>query len=519
MQLALCFVLLLASVFVSLSPAVEAAPAKRAPGLVTLPLKRVHQSIPNGSIHPQVFLQQNINRSLKRHARMTGRDVPSNAELKRNIQKRMLAIEDAAPAKRSHSKRYNRHGVPSSSRIAPSSDLPGAKTLGLKANKNGKGKGQGQAATGTVINSSTADEDGQGFSQIDLAAQTSGGLTQANAPTANNSLGLDIEANDVGYIATVQMGNPPRNFKLLMDSGSADLWVGAEGCQSEDGGDCGNHVFLGEQSSSSFVDTGKSFSVTYGSGSVSGDIVTDDLNVAGLVLKAHTFGVATLESVEFSGDSTTFDGLMGLAQSTLSNQQTLTPVESLAQAGLIQDAITSYKISRLSDGKNDGEITFGGLDASKFDASTLTTFNNVNKNGFWEGAVSFSVDGQDLGLQGRTAILDTGTTLIVAPPADANAVHAAIPGSKTDGQGGFTIPCTTSVSLALTFGGQAFKIEPEDLLFTPVDPTDLTGDCISGISAGNIGGNQEWLVGDVFLKNVYFSTDVTKNQITLATLV
>ena len=23
-----------------------------------------------------------------------------------------------------------------------------------------------------------------------------------------------------------------------MDSGSADLWVGAEGCQSEDGGDC-----------------------------------------------------------------------------------------------------------------------------------------------------------------------------------------------------------------------------------------------------------------------------------------
>jgi hypothetical protein len=42
----------------------------------------------------------------------------------------------------------------------------------------------------------------------------------------------------VGYIATVQMGNPPRDFKVLMDSGSADLWVGAEGCQSVDGGDC-----------------------------------------------------------------------------------------------------------------------------------------------------------------------------------------------------------------------------------------------------------------------------------------
>ena len=45
-------------------------------------------------------------------------------------------------------------------------------------------------------------------------------------------------AKDVGYIATIQMGTPPRDFKLLMDSGSADLWVGSENCQSEGGGGC-----------------------------------------------------------------------------------------------------------------------------------------------------------------------------------------------------------------------------------------------------------------------------------------
>ena len=45
-----------------------------------------------------------------------------------------------------------------------------------------------------------------------------------------------------------------------------------------------------------------------------------------------------------------------------------------------------------------------------------------------------TVDGQDTGLQGRTAILDTGTTLIIAPDADAQAVHAAIPGAKSAGQ-------------------------------------------------------------------------------------
>lgn len=170
-----------------------------------------------------------------------------------------------------------------------------------------------------------------------------------------------------------------------------------------------------------------------------------------------------------------------------------TPVEALASAGLIDEAITSYKISRLADDKNDGEITFGGLDDTKFDPSTLVTFDNAATNGFWEGAMdSVSVDGQDLGLQGRTAILDTGTTLIVAPDADAQAVHAAIPGAQSDGQGGFTIPCNTNASVALTFAGQAFAIDTRDLIFAQADNTGEN--CVSGISSGEIDGDTTWLV-------------------------
>jgi Eukaryotic aspartyl protease len=73
---------------------------------------------------------------------------------------------------------------------------------------------------------------------VDVQAAEANTLTKANTPTTGNSLGLDIQADDVTYIATVQMGTPPRDFKLLMDSGSADLWVGAEGCKSLAGGDC-----------------------------------------------------------------------------------------------------------------------------------------------------------------------------------------------------------------------------------------------------------------------------------------
>jgi len=53
MQLGLSFSVLLASLFIAMSPSnVEALPAKRNAGMVTLPLKRLHQ--PRGDIHPQV---------------------------------------------------------------------------------------------------------------------------------------------------------------------------------------------------------------------------------------------------------------------------------------------------------------------------------------------------------------------------------------------------------------------------------------------------------------------------------
>lgn len=38
------------------------------------------------------------------------------------------------------------------------------------------------------------------------------------------------------------MGTPPQDFLILMDSGSADLWVGSENCQSQAGGGCVSHI-------------------------------------------------------------------------------------------------------------------------------------------------------------------------------------------------------------------------------------------------------------------------------------
>ena len=46
--------------------------------------------------------------------------------------------------------------------------------------------------------------------------------------------------------------------------------------------------------------------------------VSDNVNIAGLALDNHTFGVANTESTDFSADTVPFDGLIGLAQSVRS---------------------------------------------------------------------------------------------------------------------------------------------------------------------------------------------------------
>ncbi|KAJ6570184.1 aspartic peptidase domain-containing protein, partial [Mycena vulgaris] len=322
-------------------------------------------------------------------------------------------------------------------------------------------------------------------------------------------------------LATVLLGTPLRPFRLLVDSGSADMFVGGEGCQSDEGGDCGHHKFLGKKSSSSFRDTGKPWNITYGSGDVYGSLVTDHVGFAGLTLQNHTFGVARTESAQFTPNDIPLDGILGCAKTSLSIQGTPTLVDSLRLAGLITRSIISYKIPRQSDGKNDGEITLGGMDPSKYDASSLVIVKNINTGGFWEANLdTVKVNGKDVGLVGRSCVFDTGTTLFIAPKQDVDVIHKSIPGAKFDNYSNmWTVPCNTAASVSLVFGGKPFRIQPGDLAFLPVDPQNTTGACTSAIAVGGVSeGPTHWLVGDTFLKNVYLSTNEDTDEISVARL-
>jgi len=459
MQLPASFLALLATVALALV-SVDARPVRRsraASRMITLPVRRMQGDT---SLHVELRHQQQINRAERLMARAAGLAGPSDAQLRAKLEKRASFIP-------SPTKRFNR---PPPDYVLPSEE------------------------SGSVISSLAVEDD-----------------SNASPVLAQNSSEIDPDGADTGFLATVELGTPPRDFAIILDSGSSDFWVGSDNCTSENGDGCGNHAFLSEANSQSFNNTHKQWSVTYGSGAASGELVTDTVILGGMVLGNHTFGVAHSMSQSFSGDQAA-DGLMGLGGKGLSNQGVPTPVQAMKDTGFIDAAITSYRLPRLLDHTNNGEITFGGLDETKFDPTTLVTVNSTG-DGFWLAPLGgVSVDGTDVaGIQSTIGLMDTGTTLLVVPTKEGAAIHAQIPGAKLKGSGQYTIPCNTTTSVALKFGGKSFPINPKDLVFASFGAT--SGDCTSGIGTFD---DTKFLVGDTFLKSVYFSTNVDDNTITLA---
>ena len=82
---------------------------------------------------------------------------------------------------------------------------------------------------------------------------------------------------------------------------------------------------------------------------------------------------------------------------------------------------------------------------------------------------------------------------MLLPQSDAVLIHQNIPGAQSDGQGGFVVPCNANASVALTYGGQLFTIDPQDLVRQAV--SDNEGYCVSGISTNTeVATGSQWLV-------------------------
>ena len=321
-----------------------------------------------------------------------------------------------------------------------------------------------------------------------------------------NAMAIDEDGQDLSYFSAIKFGSKGKDMWMLLDTGAANTWVMGSNCTTSA---CLAHDTFGDQDSSTLHVTTTPWGVSYGTGTVEGVTVTDTVAFANYSVEMG-FGSATFTSNDFNNYP--MDGILGLGRAASNQIGTPTVMQVLDNNNLLQANILGIHLQRNSDGAKDGQITFGGVDRSKFQGRLSYTATVSADSNLWEIPVDdVAVSGISCKLTGRSAIIDTGTSYILMPPGDAKILHAQIPDStNTGGSPNFMIPCSTTKTIQFTFSGVTYSVQPEDY----VSKANSVGKmCASNIIGQQAYSTNQWILGDVFLKNVYTVFDFDKDRI------
>ncbi|RMZ66056.1 Aspartic-type endopeptidase ctsD [Pyrenophora seminiperda CCB06] len=345
--------------------------------------------------------------------------------------------------------------------------------------------------------------------RVPTRRQNAYNIVNSRDPTQPNSVAIDQDGSDISYMVAVSFGDSKEEYHMLLDSAASNTWVMSQDCTTEA---CKTHTLFGKGDSSSLKTSTEPFNVTYGTGSSSGTLATDTIHL-GPLSPTLTFGLANNVSPEFS--SYPMDGILGLGRGTSSSsastQSSDTPqiMDILTSSSLITSKIYGLHLPRASSSSPlDGELNLGSLNTARFSGQINYTPcvvpSSTATTGFWEIPLSAAaVDGSTISLSSttpRTAIIDTGTSFILVPPTDALALHQKIKGYSQNGES-FFVPCDTSAIMQFSFSNTMYNISTADWVGKKVDKEDNV--CVSNIVGRRTFGEAQWLVGDVFLKNVY----------------
>ncbi|KAI9437838.1 acid protease [Lactarius psammicola] len=314
------------------------------------------------------------------------------------------------------------------------------------------------------------------------------------------------------WYGSITVGTPAVTYTVDFDTGSSDLFLPASNC----GSTCSGHTLYNPAKSSTSSDARQSFQLQYGDGStVSGEQFTDTVTLAGFKATRQRLGAATVYSTGFQSDQFPADGLLGMGYQSISSYRASPVFQSLVSQGQVSTPAFSFYFA-----ESGSELYIGGTNQNLFKGSF--TYMPVTTQGYWQGSFDgISVNGKTV--VGRAgAIIDTGTTQVVGDTQSVQAVYAQIPGSKDVGSGTWTIPCDFNTPVSISFSGKMFEISASTFNLGPDSSGSST--CIGGFGASDGLGLSHgrmagfWIVGDVFLQNVYTTFDLGNNRVGFASL-
>lgn len=306
--------------------------------------------------------------------------------------------------------------------------------------------------------------------------------------------------------STIALGTPAQEFKVILDTGSSNLWVPGSECSSIA---CYLHSSYNADDSSSYKKNGSEFAIRYGTGSVKGYISQDILQVGDLMVKKQDFAEAT-EEPGFTFIFSRFDGILGLGYDTISVNHVTPPFYNMINQGLLDEPVFAFY---LGGEKEESEVVFGGVDQSHYTGKMVKI--PIRRKAYWEVDLDAITFGQDtVEFDNTGVILDTGTSLIVLPSTLAELINREI-GAKKGPNGVYTVDCskrTSAPDMKFNLSGHNFTIDASDYI------VELQGNCVSAFIGLDIPepAGPLILLGDVFLRKYYSVYDLGNNAVGLA---
>jgi len=313
----------------------------------------------------------------------------------------------------------------------------------------------------------------------------------------------DIPQNDYSdlvYISDVNIGTPPQTFQIIADTGSSNLWVPDKTCG---GATCANKHKFDSSKSSTYKTDGRAFAIQYGTGSVQGFLGIDTVTFGGISATQTTFGQGSHLAAFFRNEP--LDGILGLGWPQIAADGVTPVVNQMINKGLLDAPLFGVWMTEEGsggDGSVAGEISLGAIDNTKFTGAI--TYTPVTKKGYWQIQIGgATINGQSVA-QAGSAISDTGTSLIAAPPAAVTAIGRALGGTLDPQQGLYTVNCNKINTLP----DIVFKIENKDFAIRSRSYVlNLDGTCYLGFQSLS-GFSIQWILGDVFIREWYQIYDI-----------
>ncbi|CAI5755613.1 unnamed protein product [Candida verbasci] len=362
---------------------------------------------------------------------------------------------------------------------------------------------------------------GNGFLALDFEVKTE------YAPLSNstNAYGVVTEQRDgkiinvdmvnmqTYYLSDIGVGSNNQRFKLVIDTGSSDLWVAANNiqCQPQDpnlnlaADYCRQNGVYDASASSTSQNTGQYFRIGYGDGSgASGTLYKDDVNINGAVVKNAPVNSVDSSSVIGNG------GILGVGFTTneaMRQNYDNIPV-LLKKQGLIDK--NAYSIYLNDPNATKGSIIFGGIDNAKVDGQ-LKTLPILSNTELRIKLDSLSVNGQNININ-LPMLLDSGTTLSYFQSDVYSSIMSTLGAQYYNSDIGYIMQCNTQGNLVYDFAGQKITVPYSDILL-PLTYQDGSQApfCMVGIiqSSNNI-------LGDNFLRRSIVAYDLDAKTIGVA---